>query len=115
MQCTRIVRRKIYVIIFGEKKSRSPWLLTDNSIFNGKQQIYRSAVNMADELLQQAQEVLEGQIVGLCPALRFFFETDLCVQDFEGQKQTELISTVLLAVSGVRLSTSRSLLVLCKN
>ncbi|KAL9075174.1 MAG: hypothetical protein Q9161_001860 [Pseudevernia consocians] len=38
---------------------------------------------MADELVQQAQELFEGQI------------------DFEGQKQTELISTVLLAVSGL--------------
>ncbi|KAF6241479.1 hypothetical protein HO173_000189 [Letharia columbiana] len=38
---------------------------------------------MADELLQQAQELLEGQI------------------DFEGQKQTELISSVLLAVSAL--------------
>ncbi|CAD6576711.1 MAG: hypothetical protein ASARMPRED_007837 [Alectoria sarmentosa] len=38
---------------------------------------------MADELLQQAQELFEGQI------------------DFEGQKQTEFISTVLLTVSGL--------------
>ncbi|MCJ1276955.1 hypothetical protein MMC21_004763 [Puttea exsequens] len=38
---------------------------------------------MADELLQKAQEIFEGQI------------------DFEGQKQTELISTVLLAITGV--------------
>ncbi|KAL2055159.1 hypothetical protein ABVK25_004497 [Lepraria finkii] len=38
---------------------------------------------MADELLQQAQELFEGQI------------------DFEGQKKTELISTIILAVSGI--------------
>ncbi|KAF6223367.1 hypothetical protein HO133_000209 [Letharia lupina] len=50
---------------------------------NGKRHVDRSSVTMADELLQQAQELLEGQI------------------DFEGQKQTELISSVLLAVSGL--------------
>lgn len=33
------------------------------------------------------------------------FKADI-VQDFEGQKQTELISTVLLAVSGVCLDLS---------
>lgn len=38
---------------------------------------------MADELLQQAQELLEGQI------------------DFQGQKTTELISTIILATSGL--------------
>ncbi|KAL9126917.1 MAG: hypothetical protein Q9217_004112 [Psora testacea] len=38
---------------------------------------------MADQLLKQAQDLLEGQI------------------DFEGQKTTELISTVLLVVSGL--------------
>ncbi|KAL8802882.1 MAG: hypothetical protein Q9182_003498 [Xanthomendoza sp. 2 TL-2023] len=37
---------------------------------------------MADQLLQQAQNLLEGQI------------------DFEGQKLTELISTIILAVTG---------------
>ncbi|KAL2039140.1 hypothetical protein N7G274_008189 [Stereocaulon virgatum] len=38
---------------------------------------------MADDLLQQAQELFEGQI------------------DFEGQKKTELVSTIILAVSGL--------------
>ncbi|KAL8706760.1 MAG: hypothetical protein Q9225_007916 [Loekoesia sp. 1 TL-2023] len=38
---------------------------------------------MADQLLQQAQDVFEGQI------------------DFEGQKLTELFSTVILAVTGL--------------
>ncbi|KAL8811405.1 MAG: hypothetical protein Q9223_007542 [Gallowayella weberi] len=37
---------------------------------------------MADQLLQQAQDLLEGQI------------------DFEGQKLTELVSTILLAITG---------------
>ncbi|MCJ1458598.1 hypothetical protein MMC28_008971 [Mycoblastus sanguinarius] len=43
---------------------------------------------MADELLQQAQDLLEGQI------------------DFEGQKTTELISTLVLAISGLLAVTS---------
>ncbi|KAL8750896.1 MAG: hypothetical protein Q9199_006780 [Rusavskia elegans] len=37
---------------------------------------------MADQLLQQAQDLFEGQI------------------DFEGQKLTELFSTIILAVTG---------------
>ncbi|KAL8674381.1 MAG: hypothetical protein Q9168_001241 [Polycauliona sp. 1 TL-2023] len=38
---------------------------------------------MADQLLQQAQDLFEGQI------------------DFEGQKLTELFSTVILAITGL--------------
>ncbi|KAL8967048.1 MAG: hypothetical protein Q9197_005646 [Variospora fuerteventurae] len=38
---------------------------------------------MADQLLKQAQDLFEGQI------------------DFEGQKLTELFSTVILAVTGL--------------
>ncbi|KAL8734524.1 MAG: hypothetical protein Q9166_001424 [cf. Caloplaca sp. 2 TL-2023] len=38
---------------------------------------------MADQLLQQAQDLVEGQI------------------DFEGQKLTELFSTIILAVTGL--------------
>ncbi|KAL8871025.1 MAG: hypothetical protein Q9198_007499 [Flavoplaca austrocitrina] len=38
---------------------------------------------MADQLLQQAQDLFEGQI------------------DFEGQKLTELFSTIILAITGL--------------
>ncbi|KAL8791492.1 MAG: hypothetical protein Q9213_000109 [Squamulea squamosa] len=38
---------------------------------------------MADQLLQQAQDLFEGQI------------------DFEGQKLTELFSTIILALTGL--------------
>ena len=41
----------------GIYSSRS--LLTD-----GKRHIYICSINMADELIQQAQELFEGQIVG---------------------------------------------------
>ncbi|KAL8647131.1 MAG: hypothetical protein Q9226_006560 [Calogaya cf. arnoldii] len=38
---------------------------------------------MADQLLQQAQDLFEGQI------------------DFEGQKLTEIFSTIILAITGL--------------
>lgn len=45
---------------------------------SGKRHVYRSSVTMADELLQQAQELLEGQIVGRCPASRLSSELTAC-------------------------------------
>ena len=41
---------------------------------NEKRHTYRSSVNMADELIQQAQELLEGHIVGCCPVPGLCFE-----------------------------------------
>ena len=56
---------------------------------------------MADQLLKQAQDLLEGQIVRFrCPITFRVMLTDQ-IQDFEGQKTAELLSTILLAVSGV--------------
>ena len=51
----------------GEKNRRSP--RPRHTIGQQKEHIYRSAINMADELLQQVQELFEGQIVGpvQCP------------------------------------------------
>lgn len=40
---------------------------------------YRSSLNMADELLQQAQELFEGQIVGRCPVSRPSSNLTLCL------------------------------------
>ena len=59
---------------------------------------------MADQLLQQAQDLFEGQIVRQCLQLHSPV-TNEYFQDFEGQKLTELFSTIILAVTGVRLST----------
>lgn len=77
---------------------------------------------MADQLLSQVQDLLEGQIVRFPlplpqPSSSFpsastmqDWETNQTNpvpperQDFEGQKLTEIITTVLLAASGVRSS-----------
>lgn len=60
---------------------------------------------MADQLLQQAQDLFEGQIVSY---LSLFFGRPLIegCQDFEGQKLTELFSTIILVLTGVRLPRS---------
>lgn len=42
-------------------------VFTDDPRSIKKRHIYRSSVNMADELLLQAQELFEGQIVCPCP------------------------------------------------
>ena len=56
---------------------------------------------MADQLLQQAQDLFEGQIV--CSAFpNGIVFADQSYQDFEGQRLTELLSTVILTVTGVR-------------
>ncbi|KAL8675890.1 MAG: hypothetical protein Q9186_007524 [Xanthomendoza sp. 1 TL-2023] len=56
---------------------------------------------MAEQLLQQAQDLLEGQIVRL--ASQLFDPPNLSnegLQDFEGQRLTELFSTIILAITG---------------
>ena len=57
---------------------------------------------MADQLLQQAQDLFEGQIVNYIPSSRTMDNSDISFQDFEGQKLTELFSTIILAITGVR-------------
>ena len=57
---------------------------------------------MADELLKQAQEAFEGQIVSL--QIKVPASTGLkSGQDFEGQKKAEKITTIVLALTGVSL------------
>lgn len=61
---------------------------------------------MADQLLKQAQELFEGQIVGLYAyALYPTQATNFCSQDFEGQKLAELFTTIILIAFAV--GTSR--------
>lgn len=65
---------------------------------------------MADALLAQVQELFEGQIVS--SALTLFLDTgrpfiraqlmQMPTQDFEGQKQTEQFTTIILSATGVR-------------
>lgn len=77
---------------FGEcisvkRNAGGPWLLTrrrDPS--NEKRHIYRSSINMADELIQQAQELFEGQIVG-------------CTQHQDSVWKTDLVSRISKAKS----------------
>ena len=48
------------------RRKETPMALSSDRQSNGKRHIYRSSIKMADELLQQAQELFEGQIVGRC-------------------------------------------------
>ncbi|KAK9772653.1 putative Microsomal signal peptidase 12kDa subunit [Seiridium cardinale] len=61
---------------------------------------------MAEQLLDQVRDVVDGQIVR-CPCLYTIIgshealPTNWILQDFEGQKLAELLATVLLASVGV--------------
>ena len=60
---------------------------------------------MADELLKKAQDLFEGQIVSSCiyvfAADRIQSALNYYLQDFEGQRVAELITTMLLSFTGV--------------
>src|SRR5262249_40559297 len=62
-------------------------------------------VAMAEQLLEQVRDIVDGQIVGVPPRTVARTAADLKtqIQDFEGQKLAELIANVALSVSGVRL------------
>jgi hypothetical protein len=70
---------------------------------------------MADELLERLRDSLEGQIVSLFVALPRQAlpgrpdANRLLVQDFEGQRLAETLSTVLLSIVGVRSSPPHQL------
>jgi hypothetical protein len=56
---------------------------------------------MADQLLEKARDLYEGQIV--CRTIQPYFPpTNYHLQDFEGQKLAEFLATALLAAAGVR-------------
>ena len=64
---------------------------------------------MADQLLDQVRDAVEGQIVRRpgsrplpCRALANLLRSPM--QDFEGQRLAELLTTVLLGAAGVRLT-----------
>jgi hypothetical protein len=58
---------------------------------------------MAEQLLEQVRDVVDGQIVGISMQTVDGTAADLNArwQDFEGQKLAELIANVALSVSGV--------------
>ena len=62
--------------ISAKRNAGDPWLLSldPSPASNEKRHICRSSVNMADELIQQAQELFEGQIVGCCSVSGLYFE-----------------------------------------
>ena len=62
---------------------------------------------MADQLLKQAQNTFEGQIVRFSSRVFHAIAVLTAPQDFEGQKTTELLSTILLTVSGVSADPQR--------
>jgi hypothetical protein len=55
-----------------------------------------------DALITQVQDTFEGQIVGICVPSGEKSPTDHEMrQDFEGQRASELVCTVLLSMSAV--------------
>lgn len=63
---------------------------------------------MAEQLLEQVRDIVDGQIVRHLPnsyqstiASEFLANLVPYVQDFEGQKLAEILATVLLCVVGV--------------
>jgi hypothetical protein len=55
---------------------------------------------MSEQLLEQVRDAAEGQIVG--GLLLHYGTIGSLVQDFEGQRVAELLTTVLLGATGVR-------------
>jgi hypothetical protein len=55
---------------------------------------------MSEQLLEQVREAAEGQIVGGLLLHNIIFGS--YVQDFEGQRVAELLTTALLGATGVR-------------
>jgi hypothetical protein len=58
---------------------------------------------MADELLEKLRDLWDGPIVSRVPRTPSMLSLVLTIvlQDFEGQKLAELLTTVLLSVVGV--------------
>jgi signal peptidase complex subunit 1 len=62
---------------------------------------------MADQLLMQAQQMFEGQIVCLYVYILNPHPSDsFCSQDFEGQKLAELFTTIILVSFAVGISST---------
>lgn len=59
---------------------------------------------MADQLIQQAQDIFEGQIVRTTSSLRRVGPNEGTTQDFEGQKLAEKFSNIILTITAVRSS-----------
>lgn len=58
--------------------------------------------NMSDQLLEQVRDAVEGQIVRCCRAVYSRSSTKQSLQDFEGQRLAEMLTTVMLGGFGVR-------------
>jgi hypothetical protein len=56
-----------------------------------------------DAIVKQMQDVLEGQIVGLLEIFQCPIHHLTVIQDFEGQRVSEIICTVLLSLTSVSL------------
>ena len=56
---------------------------------------------MAEELLEKARDILDGQIVGYCSVLLSSPPALTESQDFEGQRLADYLTAALLSISGV--------------